>query len=611
IEIFMFPAAEPSSDRNIREHKQFVFNVSGCRYEQASRGGIADTKWDLPWQAAVKRSSKGYTAEVYIPYYVMSPAANAKTWRFNIGREDINKKSSRHDLSIWSASKQIAENDNFGYLCNIPVDFSQYQAAFQGAKLSLESAEGSARSVVSGVLNGRQNGRYSVKVAVLTKDKKVAAFNAVEKVLPKSGEMRLDIPLALNKSGEYTLQTIVTDDSGKIVAFDEKPVAFSAASLVLDMVQPCYRNNIYLALPNPALELNIRSLAAAADLKGADLTVTVTRQGKTIAQKSFNAPKAAEKVVFNAANWQPGTYSVECVLANAGKSSGKLSAVFNVIARGKGNIVTLDRDRHVLVNGKRTLVIGIYHAHNAAGAKNSANAGINAAQTWAPKPASYKKVLDIMAANKLYANCVLKNINGKKLEDLYNTIKDHPAVFSWDIVDEPAIRSITPEKIMPCVNQLRSYKSGKPLRISFSDFTVVKKYQKCYDMPAVHKYVLPFDGIAAQSQVVRAVVNNIAPGQSPQITLQSWIHWYDETQRPQTAAQTRSIAYISLINGAKGLWWYDYPVAYKVPHRWDAGKAINAELFELEDIILGKRTVVKTAPATVEAAVFTNGSRTI
>lgn len=273
--------------------------------------------------------------------------------------------------------------------------------------------------------------------------------------------------------------------------------------------------------------------------------------------------------------------------------------------------VSIDAEGNVLVNGKRTLVIGIYHAHNAAGAKNIASAGINAAQTWAPNPASYKKVLDIMAANKIYANCVLKNISGQKLDDLIKTVKDHPAVFSWDIVDEPAIRNITPEKIMSCVDQLRNYNTGKPLRISFSDFTVVKKYQKCYDMPAVHKYVLPFDGIAAQSNVVRAVVNNVAQGQSPQITLQSWIHWYDETQRPQSAAQTRSLAYISLINGAKGLWWYDYPVAYKVPHLWDVIKEINAELFELEDIILGKRTVVKCSPATVEAAVFTNGKRTI
>ena len=343
----------------------------------------------------------------------------------------------------------------------------------------------------------------------------------------------------------------------------------------------------------------------------------------SVPQLKINA-KAKVKVNEHVKVWariprpaKVGKYPVVMKALKNGKVLLENKSILKVIKRPAyhsnypAKTVAIDAEGNLLVNGKRTLVIGIYHAHNAAGAKNIANAGINAAQTWAPNPASYKKVLDIMAANKIYANCVLKNISGKKLEDLYHTINNHPAVFSWDIVDEPAIRNITPEKIMPCVNQLRSYQSGKPLRISFSDFTVVRKYQKCYDMPAVHKYVLPYDGIAAMGKVVRSVVDNIAPGQSPQITLQSWIHWYDETQRPQTAAQTRSLAYIALINGAKALWWYDFPVAYKVPHLWDAIKEINAELFELEDVILGKRLIVKCAPATVEAAVFCNGKRTI
>ncbi len=273
--------------------------------------------------------------------------------------------------------------------------------------------------------------------------------------------------------------------------------------------------------------------------------------------------------------------------------------------------VAIDSEGNVLVNGKKTLLNGIYHAHTSNGAKSISHAGFNAAQTWAASPEAYKKVLGIMEQNKVYANCVLKNIHGSKLDNLMKVIKDHPAILSWDIVDEPAIRNITPAKIMPCVKQVRAYNTGRPLRISFSDPTAVKNYRECYDMPAVHKYVLPFDGLAQMGAVVRGVVRDFAPGQSPQITLQSWVHWYDETQRPQTVAQTRSIAYIALVNGAKGLWWYHFPTAYRIPHLWDALKLLNAELFELEDVILGKRTVVKSALATVEAAVFTNGSRTI
>ena len=344
----------------------------------------------------------------------------------------------------------------------------------------------------------------------------------------------------------------------------------------------------------------------------------------SIPQLKINA-KAKVKINDHVKVWariprpvKPGKYPVIMkALDKDGKVLLENRSVFTVVdrpaygSRFPVKSVAIDADGNVLVNGKKTLLNGIYHAHNPNAAKNISYAGFNAAQTWAAKPASYKKILDVMAANKVYANCVLKYISGKKLDDLMGVIKEHPAILSWDIVDEPAIRNITPAKIMPCVDQVRNYKSGRPLRISFSDPTAVKNYQKCYDMPAVHKYVLPYDGVAAMGRVMRQVVASCAPGQSPQITLQSWVHWYDETQRPQTVAQTRSIAYIALVNGAKGLWWYHYPTAYKIPHVWGAMKQLNVELFELEDVILGKRTVVKCVPATVEAAVFTNGKRTI
>ncbi|MBE6403194.1 MAG: hypothetical protein E7039_05675 [Lentisphaerae bacterium] len=459
IEIFITPVAEPSSDRNIREHKQFVFNVSNCRYEQASRGGIADTKWDLPWQAAVKPNSQGYTAEVYIPYYVMNPAANSKTWRFNVAREDVNKKSKRHDLSVWSPTKQFAEHDNFGYLCNIPADFSIYQAAYQGAVLLLKSAEGKAGSVVSGVLTGKPGKRYSVKAAVLASNKKIAAFNAVEKVLPQSGEMKLNIPLNLAESGNYILQTIVADDLGRIVSFDEKSVVFSAATLALDIIQPCYRNNIYLALPDPALELNIRSLAAVKDLKNAKLAVTVSKQGKIIAQKSIASPKAVEKVLFNAAKWQPGAYRVECVLADAGNSNGRMSADFNVIAPGKGNIITLDRERYVLVNGKRFFVRGFIGGPG--DLKAQQKAGCNIVQFYMLHFEDIDKIiarldqlqkLGMMGAFvprfKMRSSFfgflengkevkTLSPASYKKITQLVNAVKNHPAFFGWYLYDEP------------------------------------------------------------------------------------------------------------------------------------------------------------------------------
>ena len=273
--------------------------------------------------------------------------------------------------------------------------------------------------------------------------------------------------------------------------------------------------------------------------------------------------------------------------------------------------VSIDSDGFIIVNGKRRIINGIYHAHYAEPVKNIAQIGINAAQTWAPDPRRYKKVMDLMAANDIYANCVLKNIKNEQLSELVNHIKNHPALFSWDIVDEPAIRNITPEDLAPCVTQLRNCKTNRPLRISFSDPSAVKPYQKCYDIAAVHKYVIPYEGLAAQGATVRNIIRNIAPGQAPHITLQSWVHWHDETQKPQSAAQTRSQGYLALVNGATGLWWHHYPTADEIPHIWGALKQFGAELNELETFFTGKRLLLESSSPEVEAAQFFANGKSI
>ena len=459
IEIFITPVAEPSPDKNIREHKQFVFNVSGCRFESASKGGIATTSWNLPWQVKVKQNKKGFTAEIFIPYYAMSPAANANTWRFNVAREDHNPKTKEYHLSIWSPSKQFADNDKFGYLVNIPVDFSCYQADFQAPALTLKLTDGVVRPAVNGTLIGKQGKRYSVKASLWNKDKKVVSFNAVEKVLPQSGEQALSIPVTLPGSGDYKLQTVVLDDSGKIVALNEKMVNFSAATLALDMLQPCYRNNIYLALPKPELVLSVRSLANAAALKNASLLVKVMQKDKTIAQKTVKSPHTVEKVTFAAGKWAPGSYTVECAITGAGKADGKLSVPFNVIAPAKGNVITLDNQRYVTINGKRVFIRGFIGGPGDLKAQKAA--GCNLVQFYMLHFSDIDKIiatldklhsLGLMAAftprHKMRGTFfgflengkevkTLSNASYEKIKKLVDAVKEHPAFFGWYLYDEP------------------------------------------------------------------------------------------------------------------------------------------------------------------------------
>ena len=309
-----------------------------------------------------------------------------------------------------------------------------------------------------------------------------------------------------------------------------------------------------------------------------------------------------------AAPLKKGKYTVVMTaLDGAGKEMAKEEKILRVIARPKlsarlpVNSVEIGADGNLLINGKPVLLNGLYHVYKESEVKDIADAGFNTVIAWERTPDKYQKMLGWMQKYDLYADCVIKRLEPGPLAELLNVIGKHPAVISFDPEDEPDIKDHSPEKIMPRVKQIRETCPGKPLRISCSGPNSVKKYGVCAEIMCAHNYVIPFGGLAMQAHSTETVVNSfpVPRKHSPQMTLQSWIHWHDITRKPQTPEQTRSLAYTALICGAKGLWWYSFRDGThwdvrNVPSIWTVFKGLNAELAELNDVILtGKRIQVK------------------
>ena len=74
--------------QHIREYKHFIFNSAGARFERAVKAGVGSADWNVPWKVAAVKTARGFDAEVFIPYYAVAPFSGAKTWRFNIAREN-------------------------------------------------------------------------------------------------------------------------------------------------------------------------------------------------------------------------------------------------------------------------------------------------------------------------------------------------------------------------------------------------------------------------------------------------------------------------------------------------------------------------------------------
>ena len=299
-----------------------------------------------------------------------------------------------------------------------------------------------------------------------------------------------------------------------------------------------------------------------------------------------------------------GKYTVVMTAFDAsGKELAKEERVLRVINRPKRVMrlpvksVAIDADGNMVINGKPVLVRGPYHVYTESQVKDVAYAGFNALIAWDRTPEKYAKMLSWLARYDLYADCVIKRLPEDKLDELLKVIGKHPSIISFDPEDEPDIKDYGPEKVMPRAKQIRETCPGKPLRISCSNPSAVKRYGVCAEIMCSHNYVIPFGGLPHQVQSTDTVVNSFPRPRkhSPQMTLQSWIHWHDLTRKPQTPEQTRSLAYSALICGAKGLWWYSFRDGThwdvrNVPSMWTALIGLNAELEDLNDVILtGKR----------------------
>ena len=262
--------------------------------------------------------------------------------------------------------------------------------------------------------------------------------------------------------------------------------------------------------------------------------------------------------------------------------------------------VRIDEEGNTVINGRPALIRGLYHVYTEPQVKEAADAGFNTIIAWESTPGKYGKMLSWLAKYDLYADCVIKRLPEDKLAELLGVIGRHPAIISFDPEDEPDIKDMPPERIMPRVDQIRKTCPGKPLRISCANPNEVKRYGTCAEILCTHNYVIPFGGLPHQVRSTDIVVASFPYPRrhSPQMTLQSWVHWHDLTRKPQTPEQTRSLAYAALIGGAKGIWWHAFISdgwdVRHVPSVWTALIGLNAELENLNDVILtGKRLDIK------------------
>jgi hypothetical protein len=311
----------------------------------------------------------------------------------------------------------------------------------------------------------------------------------------------------------------------------------------------------------------------------------------------------------------PGDYAVKLTFASG---SGSLK-VFTHDLRKPANLTDTGA---LLMGGKPFFPIGVYHVSVAEYQKLADN-GFNAVQGGNP-PAleDFRKLLDegqrtgIMIDVPFYGG-------GKVAANLPDTLlkvtncKDHPAVLNWKIIDEPDIRPDIIDEVASVYRKIRALDAAHPVLLTISGPPSFPYWVNFCDMLQVDPYPLPRGPLTQVSDTVKAAQTVLLPWQNLTAVLQcGWLMDKDKPANQPTYDQALSMVYLSLINGAKGIFWYSMHDPgwdlSKTP-LWARMKELNAETARLGNLVITGQPLpaVTIDNRDVQAAAWELGGQTL
>jgi len=303
-----------------------------------------------------------------------------------------------------------------------------------------------------------------------------------------------------------------------------------------------------------------------------------------------------------------GDYSLQFSLLKDGKKvpADTPATLFTTVPNRKPEYLT--ETGTLLHNGKPFFPIGMYHpVHGPAYGLNKtttiaddykllAENGFNAIQgNTVTNLTSFGASLDLAHKHGLAVDVPLYNAMqvAKNMDVNLEAIRrfgDHPAILSWKIIDEPDLQTAVAHEVPQAYRTLKQATSKHPIELTLDREVSLAFWSHYCDIVQIDRYPVPGRPLTLVSDFTREAYLNKQPWQNLQFVLQSG--WTPDLKTQPTPAQARSMAYLALIEGAKGIWWYSmYDPGWDLTRTplWPHLKTINAELTQLgQPIMLGK-----------------------
>jgi len=392
------------------------------------------------------------------------------------------------------------------------------------------------------------------------------------------------VPITLTGVGAHTYSLSLLDSAGGPLRV-LKGKFQTKAPLLLCPACPCYhivgdgdgdtridtRINV-----NPAQRANLR------------LVVTVTdATGKTVRTATADASKG-DDVGLNVQLpiQDPGAFEVTaCLVDGGGKEVARATTDVHVVLRGE-SVVTMGLDGYLRIGGKPHFPIGLYSSgryedlgkagftatHNYSITTGEAGAPIN------PNEMQLKQLLDRSWANGMrmmveLPRKAIEKAQWQQVRRRIETFRHHPGLLCWGS-EERVARGLSPLDHIATLGRLVHELDPDHVLVLGDTKDVIQKFQKdrrdffpdaCMDVGIWWWYPIPLKGPDGNGlEEPNRPAGILQPPSWLTTTLSKKPLWIaiQSYQHPRlharfpTPAEYRCMAYLSIINGVKGLWFY-------------------------------------------------------
>ncbi len=412
--------------------------------------------------------------------------------------------------------------------------------------------------------------------------------------LPANGDWKqIEVTMAADFDTTYASLYVRVMNKGAIF-FDDMELEKVRAAPDIVVLQP--RLAAESGAPvNAQFDIWLRQWKPADGTPPVSFEVQSTRETKTYSAQVQSLKEGRFAVSAQLPPLDEGDYSV--IIKSGNWSTPDPARIF--VAPKNRQPKNLTNTGTLLWNGKPFFQIGMYHPYQRENDyKLLAENGFNAVQSAGPGDLDRFKA-DLDLAQKyglacdvpLYAGGEVKGNLEKSLEGV-RRFKDHPSILSWKIIDEPDISSNTTvaDEVPAAYRALKAADSVHPIELTMAHDATLEYWSNFCDLVQIDRYPVPARPLTDVYDFSKNAVAAKKPWQNLTFVVQSG--WVNDLSNQPTVAQARSMVYLSLIAGAKGIFWYSMREPswdLTTTPFWPKMKAINQEIQTLsEPIMLGE-----------------------